>query len=56
MFNELKMTTVTVTNCTNTDRKNNNLLPKEHNIKDRKYDVRHLGPSLGSAHTYGGVV
>jgi hypothetical protein len=39
--------TVTVTNCTNTDRKNNNLLPKEHNIKDRKYDVGNLGPSLG---------
>jgi hypothetical protein len=56
MFNELKMTTVTATNCTNTDRKNNNLLPKEHNIKDRKYDVGNLGPSLGCAHTYGGVV
>ena len=56
MFNELKMTTVTVTNCTNTDRKNNNLLPKEHNIKDRKYDVGNLGPSLGCAHTWRGCL
>jgi hypothetical protein len=50
------MPTVTVNNCTNANRRNNNLLPKEHNIKDRKYDVGNLGPSLGCAHTYGGVV
>jgi hypothetical protein len=30
--------------------------PKEHSIKGRKYDVGNLGPSLGCAHTYGGVV